>query len=79
MSYENVEYDSVVDQRIAISDDEELDYFAANEGPSDAAVAAAPSAPYAAAVHALPSAVAPGYPGGMSFISGTPVAVIFLL
>ena len=47
MQFEDVESDSVVDQRVIISDDEDMDYFVANEG----------QAPFAAASvspHALP-------------------------
>ena len=63
MEPQDVEYDSVTDYRVAISDDEDADNFAADEGNVDVNTSTA---------HAPLPAVSVVHPGGAVSLPGTP-------
>ena len=65
MNFEEVEYDSVADQRVIISDDDENDYFVADEGR-------AVSSPRVAAAHSASLFATVSHPSGAESLLGTP-------
>ena len=76
MQYQDVESDSVADLQVAISDDEEAVYFAADEGQVNAPLS---DAAQSAAAHAQPSAVSTAHPGGAVSYPSPPDLLLVIL